>query len=87
MKAGVPVVEPWKQIQLSSIRMCVQSVALLSGLRIWRCHKLWCRSQMRLGSDVAAVAAEAGSCSSDLTPSMGTSIGHKCSPKNEKINK
>ena len=27
--------------------------AWLSGLRIWRCHELWCRSQMRLGSRVA----------------------------------
>ena len=25
----------------------------LSGLRIWYCHKLWCRWQTWLGSDVA----------------------------------
>ena len=25
-------------------------LASLSGLRIWRCPKLWCRSQMQLGS-------------------------------------
>ena len=24
------------------------SLALLSGLRIWRCHEVWCRSQMQL---------------------------------------
>ena len=34
--------EPW-----------VRPLASLSGLRIWRCHELWCRSQMQLGSDVA----------------------------------
>ena len=28
------------------MRLWVRSVALLSGLRIWCCHKLWCRSQM-----------------------------------------
>ena len=25
-------------------------LALLSGLRIWRCHELWCKLQMWLGS-------------------------------------
>ena len=30
----------------------VQCLALLSGLRIQRCYKLWCRSQMRPGSHV-----------------------------------
>uniref|UniRef100_A0A8W4FIM3 Zinc finger protein 446 n=1 Tax=Sus scrofa TaxID=9823 RepID=A0A8W4FIM3_PIG len=31
----------------------VRSLASLSGLRIWHCHELWCRSQIRLGSHVA----------------------------------
>ena len=31
----------------------VRSLALLSGLRIWHCHELWCGSQTRLGSRVA----------------------------------
>ena len=35
----------------------VRSLALLSGLRIWRCHELWCRSQMRLRSAVAVALA------------------------------
>ena len=30
----------------------VQSLALLSGLRIWSCCELWCRSQTQLGSHV-----------------------------------
>ena len=33
--------------------MQVQSLALLSELSIWLCHKLWRRSQMWLGSGVA----------------------------------
>ena len=41
----------WKQIQLGTVRFQVQSLALLSGLRIRRCCELWCRSQTRLGSD------------------------------------
>jgi len=32
--------------RLVSITMRVQSLASLSGLRIWHCHKLWSRSQM-----------------------------------------
>ena len=32
----------------------VRSLASLSGLRIPRCQELWCRSQMQLGSRVAA---------------------------------
>ena len=42
-----------KQIQLGTMRLRVQSLALLSGLRIWHSHELWCRSQMRLRSSVA----------------------------------
>ena len=33
-----------------------------------------CRSQMRLRSHVAVAVAQAGGYSSDLTPSLGTSI-------------
>ena len=40
---------------------------------------------LRLG--VAVVLAEAGSCSSDLTPSLGTSIRHGCGPKRTKDRK
>ena len=41
------------RIRLVSMRMQVQSLALLSGLKIRYCHELWCRSQTRLGSLVA----------------------------------
>jgi len=56
-------------------------LALLSGLRIWRCRELWCRWQMRLGSCIAVAVVWAGSCSSDSTPSLGTSICFGCGPK------
>ena len=32
-------------------------LTLLSGLRVWRCHELWCRSKTRLGSCVAVALA------------------------------
>ena len=44
---GVPVVAQRKRIQLGTMRLQVRSLASLSGLR------MWCRSQMQLGSDVA----------------------------------
>ena len=45
----------------------VGSLALLSGLRIQRCHRLWCRSQMLLGSCIAVAVAQASGCSSNST--------------------
>ena len=43
MANGVPVVVQRKQIQLGTMRLWVQSLASLSGSRIWRCRELWCR--------------------------------------------
>ena len=42
---------------------------------------------MRLGSCIALTVVEAGSCSSYLTPSQGTSICRGCSPKSKKKKK
>ena len=33
----------------------VRCLALLSGLRMWCCCELWCRSQTRLGSAIAVL--------------------------------
>ena len=55
-----------------SMRMQVRSLLSLSGLRIHRCCELCRRLQVSLGVVVAVVLA--GSCSSDWTPSPGTSI-------------
>ena len=65
----------------------IPGLASLSGLRIQRCDELWCSSQMRLRSCIAAAAVQAGSCSSNKTPSLGTSICHRCSPKKKKKKK
>ena len=71
------------------MRMPVWSLALISGLRIWHCWELWCRSQTQLRSRiaVAVAAAVAGGYSSNLTPSLGTSICNGCSPKKKKEDK
>ena len=75
----------WYQTQLVSMRMRVRSLASLSGLKIWHCHKLRCMSQTWLGSGFAVAEAKASSCSSDSTPSLGTSICHGCGSKKTKI--
>ena len=67
--------------------MRVQSLALLSGLRIQSCRELQLRLQMRLRSGVAVVVAVAGSCGSDLTPSLETSICRRCGPGKTKDKK
>ena len=54
------------------MRLQVQSLASLSGLRIRLCHELWCRPKMWLGSGIAVAVVQSGSCSSDSTPSLGT---------------
>ena len=60
------------------MRLRVRSLALLLGLRIWRCRELWCGSQTWLRSCVAVAVAQASSCGSDSTPSLGTSVSHRC---------
>ena len=70
-----------------STRLWVRSLALLSGLRTWRCHELWRRSQMRLRSGVAVAVVQASSCSLDWTPSLGSSICRGCGPKRTKDKK
>ena len=62
-------------------------LALLCGLRIWRCCEPWCRSQMWQGSSVAVAVAYAGSGSSYSTLSLGTSICDTCGPKKKKSKK
>ena len=46
--------------------------------------ELWCRSQTQLRSHVTVAVVQAGSCSFDSTPSLGTSICHRCGPKKKK---
>ena len=61
--------------------MQVPSLTSLSGLRIQHCREVWYRSQMWFGSHVAVAVAQTSSCSSDSTPSLGTSLCRRCGPK------
>ena len=63
-----------REKNLVSMRMRIQTLPSPSGLGIWHCCELWCRSQTWLRSCIAVAAAQASSCSSVLTPSLGTSI-------------
>ena len=67
--------------------MRVRPLASLSGLRIQHCPELWCRSQMWFRSRVAGAVAQAGSCRSNWTPGLGTSVCHGCGPKKTKKKK
>ena len=84
---GVHIVAQWEQIWLVSMRWQVWSLALPSGLRIWHCHERWCKPQRQVRSHVAVAMVQASSCSSNLTPSLGTSISCSCSPKKQKKTK
>ena len=72
------------QNRLMSMITWVLSLAMLSQLSIWPCCDLWCMSQMRVRSHVAVAVVQTGSCLSDQTPSLGTSICHRCGPKTNK---
>ena len=74
-------------IWLVSMRMWVRSLASLSSLRIWRCHKLWCRSKTGLRSHIAVVVGQAGNASADSTLGLGTSICPGYGPKKQKKKK
>ena len=54
---GVPLLAQWLTNPTRNHEVWVRSLALLSGLRIQRCHELWCRSQTWLGSRVAVALA------------------------------
>ena len=54
---------------------------MVQGVKDPACHKVWCRLQMWLRSGAAVAMAVADSCSSELTPSLGTSICCRYDPK------
>ena len=74
----------WKQIWLGTMRLRGWSLASLGGLRIQCCPELWYRLQMQLRSGIAVAVVSARSYSSDSTPSLETSICHRCCPKKKK---
>ena len=84
-----PCVAQRKRIQLGTMRLQVRSLGSLGGFRIWHCHKLLYRLQTWLGPHMAAAVAVAlpSSCSSDLTPSPGTSVCCRYGPEKQKNKK
>ena len=90
---GVPIVAQLKQTQLVSMRMQVQSLASLSGSRIWHCHELWCRSQTWLGSHIAvavvqlAAAALIRPLAQKLPYAAGTALKKKRRKRKKKVSK
>ena len=66
-----------------------KDVVSIPGLNQWvkDCREVWCRSKMRLRSHIAVALTQASSYSSNSTPSLGTSICCKCSPKKIKKKK
>ena len=81
---GVLVVVQQKRIRLGTMGLQVPPLASFGGLRIRRCHELWCRSQVQLGTWIAVAVVQDGSCSSGSTPSRGTSICRESGPKKQK---
>ena len=65
------------------MRLHVQSLASLSGLRIWHCHGLWQRSKIQLGSCIAVVwysvaaTAPVGPLAWELPYAMGVALKKK----------
>ena len=49
--------------------------------------ELWHRWQTQFRFGIAVAVAQAGSCSSDSIPNLGTAICHRCSPKKQKLKK
>ena len=72
---------PQRLTRLASMRMRVPSLASLSRLRIPHCCELWCRVQTGVRSRMAVAVVQAGSYSSDSTPSLGTSMCLGCENK------
>ena len=56
----------------------------ISRLRVRHCFELWCRLTTWLTSHIAVAVLLAGSCNSDLTLSLETSVCHGWGPKKKK---
>ena len=81
---GIPLVAQWLTSPTRNDEVAGSIPGLAQWLRIQRCHELWCRSQMRLNSHVVVAVAWAGICSSDSTPTLGTSTCHGYGSKKKK---
>ena len=79
---GVPIVAQWVKNSIS----IHEDAGSIPGLPQWIQNSREYRSQTWLGSGIAVAVAVAvvGSCCSDWTPSLGTSICHRCGCKRKK---
>ena len=88
---GVHIVAQWVHDEHCgtsvSTRLGVRSLALFSGLRISCSHELCCQLQTWLRSCIAVAVRLVGSCSSNSTPSLGTSVCCRYGPKKRKKSK
>ena len=57
LKEEFPLWCSGEQIRLGTMRLWDRSLALFSGLKIWRCHELWCGLQTQLRSRLAVAPA------------------------------
>ena len=75
--------------RLTELTSIQEGVGPIPGYTQWVrdsvcCCELWCRLQTWLGSGIAVATVEAGSCGSDSTPNLGTSMCCGCGPKKTK---
>ena len=73
-----------KWIWLVSMRRWIQSLALLSGSGIQRCHELWCGLQTWLGSCVVVAVAPIQTLSWELLYATDVTLETKKKPKTKK---
>ena len=64
-----------------------RSLVSLSGLRLWHCHELWCRSQVQLESGIAVVWRRLKAAALIRPLAWGTSICLRFGPKETKNKK
>ena len=69
-----------QQVTNLTIHEDAGSIPGLARVKAQHCHELQRRSQTQLRSGIAVTVVWAGSCSSDSTPSLGTSVCCTCSP-------
>ena len=83
---GVPIVAQQKRTRLVFLKMWVQSLALLIGLRIQSRHELWCRSKTQLRSSVVLwlCLRPAAIAPIQLLAWEPPCICHRCRPRERK---